>query len=185
MSQENRPDTPDVNDPQPPPSQSPPPRTPPPGPGQPIRSPRRAPSSASAMRQVEDVVDQLGIDLNLGIKVLIVAAVSGLVAAVLDEVLGLPTGSLRFTFGWMIAALNGATYAFFKNHDDRAGLIMSAVAGLVAFLLWYIVTEIIGGDFGLSWGLNVFKAIVTGIIVGLIGFGWFALMRRLPEKLVP
>jgi hypothetical protein len=137
------------------------------------------------MRQVEDVVDQLGIDLNLGIKVLIVAAVSGLVAAVLDEVLGLPTGSLRFTFGWMIAALNGATYAFFKNHDDRAGLIMSAVAGLVAFLLWYIVTEIIGGDFGLSWGLNVFKAIVTGIIVGLIGFGWFALIRRLPEKLVP
>ena len=86
---------------------------------------------------------------------------SGLVAAVLDEVLGLPTEALRLTFGWMIAALNGANYAFFKRHDDRAGLLMSAVAGLVAFVMWFIVMEIIGGDFGLSYGLNVFKAIVT------------------------
>ena len=87
--------------------------------------------------------------------------------------------------GWMIAALNGANYAFFKRHDDRAGLLMSAVAGLVAFVMWFIVMEIIGGDFGLSYGLNVFKAIVTGIIAGIIGFGWFAIMRKLPDKLIP
>jgi hypothetical protein len=172
MSQDNRPDT-----------NGPP--TPPPGPGKPIYNPRSTPSRASAMRQVEDIVDQLGINPNLGIKVLIVAVVSGLAAAVLDKVLGLPTEALRFTFGWVIAALNGATYAFFKNHDDRAGLIMSAVAGLVAFVVWFIVMEVIGGEFGLSYGLNIFKAIVTGIIAGLIGFGWFALMRKLPDKLIP
>ncbi len=171
MSQENRPET------------SGPP-TPPPGPGKPIRN-SNMPSRAGAMRQMEDTVAQLGIDLNLGTKVLIVAVVSGLVAAVLDEVLGLPTEALRLTFGWMIAALNGANYAFFKRHDDRAGLLMSAVAGLVAFVMWFIVMEIIGGDFGLSYGLNVFKAIVTGIIAGIIGFGWFAIMRKLPDKLIP
>lgn len=173
MNQENRPDT---SEPQTPPSS---------GPGKPIRNPRGASSSAGVMRQAEDAVAQFGVDLNLAVKVLIVAAVSGLAAAVLDEVLGLPTSSLRFTFGWMIAALNGATYAFFKHRDDRAGLVMSAVAGLVAFVVWFIVMEIIGGEFGLSWGLNVFKAIVTGIIGGLIGFGWFALLRKLPDKLIP
>jgi len=50
----------------------------------------------------------------------------------------------------MIAALNGATYA-----SSRTATIAppdhERVAGLVAFLLWYIVSEIIGGDFGLSW----------------------------------
>ena len=109
----------------------------------------------------------------------------GLAAAVLDEVLGLPTEALRLTFGWMIAALNGANYAFFKRHDDRAGLLMSAVAGLVAFVVWFIVMKIIGGDFGLSYCLNVFKAIVTGIIAGIIGFGLVCHHAQAADKLIP
>ena len=43
--------------------------------------------------------------------------------------------------------------------------------------------EIIGSKYGLSYNLNVFKAILTGAIVGLIGFGWLWVLRTVPSKL--
>ncbi len=61
----------------------------------------------------------------------------------------------------MIAALNGATYAFFKNRDDRAGLIMTPSPGCGFPAVVYR-----DGDHPAAIsavvGLNVFKAIVTG-----------------------
>ncbi|MBN1200541.1 MAG: hypothetical protein JXJ20_01675 [Anaerolineae bacterium] len=150
--------------------------------------PQRQPGGLSTddvKKQVDQTLNQLGIDQNIALKVLIVSAVAGVVAALLDEILGLPTGSLYFTFGWFVAALCGPVYAFYLGHDNLAGVISSAVAGAVAFLVWFIVTELIGSEYGLSYGLNVFKAIITGAIVGLVGFGWFAGLRRLPDRILP
>jgi len=147
------------------------------------------------MQQAQQMVTQLGIDINTGILVLILAAVSAIVAALLDEILGLPTGALAFTFAWFVGALNGPTYAVLKNAYNLPGLIMSAVTGLVTLLVWFIVTEIITGDLKYSdsphylfrfWfdDLNVLKAMLTGAIVGMLGFGWFVLLQRLPKDLV-
>ncbi len=153
------------------------------------------------MEQAQSYMKQIGINIDLAIKVLIIAAVSGVLAALLDRIVGLPVGGLAFTFGWIIAALNGATYAYYSGNHNLSGLIMAAVSGVVTLLLWYVVMEIIGRDprdfkiddydsqvFAFSaWfdQLNVLKVILTGIIVGMLGFGWFALLRRLPEKFIP
>jgi hypothetical protein len=150
------------------------------------------------LKRIQGVLDQLGIELNLAIKVLIVAAVSGILAVLLDEILGLPSGALVFSFSWFIAVLNGPTYAFFKGKDDVPGVIMAGVAGLVTLFVWFIVMKIIGGDVKdiktfahhdllTIWfdDINILKAMLTGIIVGLIGFGWFAGLRRLPAKFLP
>jgi len=67
MSQDNRPEHARVNDPQPPPSSHRRPNAPP-GPAH-RSSARAARPRGGHHAQVEEVVDQLGIDLNLGIKV--------------------------------------------------------------------------------------------------------------------
>ncbi|WP_162909440.1 sodium/proton-translocating pyrophosphatase [Aggregatilinea lenta] len=134
-------------------------------------------------RKATAALVEAGIDVPVAIQTLIIAAVGGLLAALLDEILGLPTGALWFTFGWIVAAFSGATYAMVKNAKGLPAAIMSLVAGIVAFLLYFILTEIIGDEYGWTYSLNVFKAIITGAIVGLIGFGWFALMKWLPAKL--
>lgn len=129
-------------------------------------------------------MQQAGIDLELAAKVLVLAAVSGLLAAFLDEILGLPTNVLRFSFGWMIAALSGAAYLVLKGKPDLGGLIVAGAAGLVALTFWFIIMEIIGGEYGLSFGMNIFKAWLTGIISGLLGYGWVAGLNYLPKDIL-
>jgi hypothetical protein len=141
--------------------------------------------SAGAAKQAQAMLEQAGIDMEIAAKVLILAVLSGIVAAFLDEILGLPSNALRFAFGWMIAALNGPTYLIFKGgKPNLAGVIMSAVAGLIALMFWFIIMEIIGGDYGLSFGMNIFKVWLTGLIVGLIGFGWVAMLGYLPKEVL-
>jgi len=148
------------------------------------------------MEQAQGYLKQLGINTDLAIKVLIIAVVSGVLAALLDRILGLPVGGLAFTFGWIIAALNGATYAFYSGSYTLSGLIMAALSGVVALIPWYLLTELIGREefdeysqalayAGWFSELNILKVILTGIIVGMLGFGWFAMLRRLPEKFMP
>lgn len=158
------------------------------------RKPTETPSGQqAALDQAQDMLKRAGIDINTAIKALILAAVSGLVAALLDAVIGLPTGALAFAFGWFVAALNGPSYAFFTERYKLDGLIMSAVSGLVTLLVWFVVAKIVLGDpeFGdnmyVYWvdDLNILKAMIGGLIVGMLGFGWFVLLRRLPEKLIP
>lgn len=132
------------------------------------------------------VLDQLGIETGLGLRVLIIAVVSGLVAAIIDRVLELPTGTLWFMFGMgLIAALNGPTYLFAKGKESIAATIMSAVTGFVALLAWWIITKIAGErDFGYNPAdaLNLLEVLVCGVVVGLLSYGWFALLRWLPGK---
>jgi hypothetical protein len=163
------------------------------------RKPTETPSGQqgqAALDQAQDMLKGAGIDIDTAIKALILAAVSGLVAALLDAVIGLPTGALAFAFGWFVAALNGPSYAFFTESYKLDGLIMSAVSGLVTLLVWFIVASIVLGDPEASASghnlykyfvddLNILKAMIGGLIVGMLGFGWFALLRRLPEKLIP
>jgi hypothetical protein len=148
--------------------------------------------------QAQKVVNAIRLDLNITVKVLIVSFLSGILAALLDQILGVPTPLLVFNFGWMIMALNGPLYSFFKGKDDIAGLVMSAVAGLLAFTVWFLVLEMIGSDdyspsdsstqdgFKVWFNqLNILKTGLAGILMGMLSYGWFVLMRRLPEKIIP
>ncbi len=152
----------------------------------------------AAMRQAEVRIKQMGIDIDVAIKVLILALVSGILAALLDAILGLPAGVLAFTFGGFVAVLNGASYAFFTGSYKLDGLVMSAVSGLVTMFVWYIVASILLGDpefkdsahdfLYKGWVdeyVNLPKAMIAGIVAGMLGFGWFALLRRLPKNLIP
>jgi len=123
----------------------------------------------------------LNIERDLAVKTLILAAASGIFAAVIDRLVLLPTESLLFAFSEFIVALNGPTYAQFKGKDTLAGAIMSAVNGLVTLILWWISAKIIGtakianpADY-----YNLIELFLEGTLVGLIGFGWFALVHRL------
>jgi len=166
--------------PAPPPASEPPPanniRSLPPRPTGP------AISSGDFWRMRSDnLLAQLGIDGRLAGRVLIIAVIAAALGAVLDEILGLPGTSLRASFGGtLVAGLSGLSYAYFKGREDAPGLIMAAVAGLVAYLVWYIVSEIIGT----VYAMNIFKAMVSGALAGMLGFGWLALLHRLPDRLL-
>lgn len=129
----------------------------------------------------DNLLAQLGIDGRLAGRVLIIAVIAAALGAVLDEILGLPGTSLRASFGGtLVAGLSGLSYAYFKGREDAPGLIMAAVAGLVAYLVWYIVSEIIGT----VYAMNIPKAMVSGALAGMLGFGWLALLHRLPDRLL-
>jgi uncharacterized membrane protein YvlD (DUF360 family) len=148
--------------------------------------------TAKLMKQVGDAYSRLKIDRNIALKVLLVAVISGILAALIDRILDLPTTALIFTLGWFIAVLNGPLYAFFKGKDDLAGVVMAAVAGFVALLAWFIITKLIG-DRDLGYNItynpadayNLLKVLLDGVLLGLLGFGWFAGLRRLPAKFLP
>ncbi len=123
----------------------------------------------------------LHIERDLAVKTLIIAAAAGVVAAMIDRLVLLPTESLRFAFSEFIVALSGLTYAQLKGKDTLAGAVMSAVNGLVTMILWWISAKIIGtakisnpADY-----YNLIELFLEGTLVGLIGFGWFALVHRL------
>lgn len=153
--------------------------------------------AGEVMKRTQDVFNRTGIEIPLAIKVLIVAAVSGILASILDELFNLPTSSLVFAFAWFVIALNGPTYAYLKGKNDLSGLIMAGVVGLVTAFFWFLTTEIIGPDpnkidfndinnhtillVGWFEDMNILKAMVSGVLVGLASYGWFALLRRLPN----
>lgn len=143
----------------------------------------RKPQSAQAQR----VLDQLGIETGLGLQVIIIALVSGVIAALIDRILDLPTDTLVFMFGWgLIAALNGPLYYILKGKESLAATVMSAVSGFLALLAWWIVTKLVGErDFGYNPAdqYNLLELLVSGIVVGLLSYGWFVLVRRLPGLL--
>jgi len=177
--------------PAPPPASEPPPanniRSLPPRPTGP------AISSGDFWRMRSDnLLAQLGIDGRLAGRVLIIAVIAAALGAVLDEILGLPGTSLRASFGGtLVAGLSGLSYAYFKGREDAPGLIMAAVAGLVAYLVWYIIREIAGPGTPAEeyiafsgTAMNIPKAMVSGALAGMLGFGWLALLHRLPDRLL-
>mgnify|MGYP001146672253 CR=1 FL=1 len=128
----------------------------------------------------DDLLAQLGIDARLAARALIIAVLAAALGALLDEILGLPGTTLRVTFGGtLVAGLSGLTYAYFKGREDAPGLIMAAVGGLVAYTVWYIVRDIVGFA-GLN--MNVFKAMVSGVLAGILGFGWLVLLREVTKR---
>jgi hypothetical protein len=147
--------------------------------------PPGGPQMQAAMRQAQNTLNQLGIDNDAAIKTLLVAVVFGLVGAILDKILELPTESLLIYFGVWAAVLCGPVYAFFMGRDNLAGVVMAALTGFVALLVWWIVTKLIGdrGEDPFTYNpadmYNLLEVLLTGVIAGLLGFGWFALLRRL------
>ncbi|GAB4418410.1 MAG: hypothetical protein Kow00106_14420 [Anaerolineae bacterium] len=146
----------------------------------------RKPQNAQA--QALRVLDQLGIETGVGLQVIIVALVSGVVAALIDRILDLPTDALVFMFGWgLIAALNGPLYYLLKGSKESvAATVMAAVGGFLALLAWWIVTKLVGErDFGYNPAdqYNLLELFVSGVVMGLVSYGWFVLVRRLPGLL--
>lgn len=129
----------------------------------------------------DSLLVQLGIDSRLAFRTLIIAVIAAALGALLDELLGLPGSALRVTFGGtLVAGLSGLSYALFKGREDAPGLIMAAIAGLVAYLVWYLVRDLVGFA-GLN--MNVLKAMVSGALAGVLGFGWLALLREVQKRL--
>jgi hypothetical protein len=133
----------------------------------------------AAMGQAKSALDQMGIEIDTAVKVLLLAIIYGVLAAVVDKIIDLPTQTLFFAFGWWAAVLNGPTYMFFKGKENLAGLVMSAVAGFIGLLAWWIVAKIISSAYTFADAYNFFKVLLTGVIAGLLGFGWFVVLERL------
>ncbi len=138
-------------------------------------------SSEYWRRRSDNLLVQLGIDGSLAARALLLAAVLAAIGALLDEILGLPGETLRVSFGGtLVAGLSGLSYGFFKGRADLPGLIMAAVAGLVAYVVWYVVKDIIGVA---GFEMNLFKAIFSGLLAGILGFGWLVLLHEAPKLL--
>jgi len=138
-------------------------------------------SSEYWRRRSDNLLVQLGIDGSLAARALLLAVVLAAIGALLDEILGLPGDTLRVSFGGtLVAGLSGLSYGFFKGRADPPGLIMAAVAGLVAYVVWYVVKEIIGVA---GFEMNLFNAIFSGLLAGILGFGWLVLLHEIPKLL--
>jgi hypothetical protein len=131
-------------------------------------------------QQAQAVITKLNISLNLAVLVLIIAAVAAVLSALLDVIIGLPTGALWFRFGWFVPALVGLVYPLLRGKADRGGLAVSVAAGLVFMIVWYILAEILGDTF-----MNFPKALLVGIILSLCGYGWYVLLPFLRDKVQP
>jgi hypothetical protein len=145
----------------------------------------------AALGQAKNVLDQLGIDIDTGLKTLLLAVVFGVIGAILDRLFKLPTRTLFMSFGMWAAVLNGFTYASFRGRESIAALVMAACNGFVALLLWWIVTKLVGDRTttvaGFKYtsnpadGYNILKMLVTGVIAGLLGLCWFMAVERLRD----
>ena len=142
----------------------------------------------AALGQARSVLDQLGIDIDTGLKTLLLAVVFGIVGAILDRLFKFPTGTLYLVFGIWAAVLNGFTYAFVRGRESIAALVMAAVNGFVALLLWWIVTKLIGDrgsgifKYNPADSYNILDMLVTGVVAGLLGLGWFMVLERLRDS---
>ena len=175
---------------QPPQDQSPPPPSGARRPSEDSLRPAAKPQNdqmQAALGQAKDMLDQLGIDTDTGLKTLLLAVAFGIIGAILDKLFEFPTGSLYMVFGIWAAVLNGFTYAFFRGRESIAALVMAAVNGFVALLLWWIVTKLVGDRHVGSYtynptdGYNILEVLVTGVIAGLLGLGWFMGLERLRD----
>ncbi len=141
--------------------------------------------------QAQRVLDQLGIETGLGLQTVIIALVAGVIGALIDRILELPTGTLQFAFGGaLIAALGGPLYYLLKGSKESvAATVMGAVNGFLALLAWWIATKLIGEreagilKYNPADNLDFLDVLVSGVIVGLLSYGWFVLVRRLPGLL--
>jgi len=138
----------------------------------------------NVMAQVNQVLSTVGLDLETALKVLVLAAAAAILSALLDAILGLPTQTLLFAFGQVVTVLVGASYAIIRGKTDLGGVIMAVLAGVITLEIYFILMEIIGGDFPWTYYMNVFKAFIMGVILGLVGFGWVALLRAIPADLL-
>jgi ABC-type branched-subunit amino acid transport system permease subunit len=121
-------------------------------------------------------LERAGIDVPTALKSLMLASIIGILAGFF----GMVSPKHALIFAGAAIALNGFTYSFFKREEDIAGLTVSLASGLVAAIFWLILTAISGNDYTHT---NFVQTIVFGLIFGLIGFGWLALLRALPEDL--
>jgi uncharacterized membrane protein YvlD (DUF360 family) len=148
------------------------------------------PRAQNVQKQTEEVLNRFGIEIDLAIKVLIAAIVLGLVAALVDRIFALPSKYLVFFFGYIVAAVSGPAYSFLKGRENLAGAIMAAVTGFIAFLAWWILRKILGDQsegvfkYNTADQWNFWKVLLDGVILGLVGWGWFAVLRRLPARLL-
>jgi hypothetical protein len=133
----------------------------------------------AALGQAKDMLDQLGIDIDTGLKTLLLAVAFGVIGAILDKLFEFPTRSLFISFGLWAAVLNGFTYAFFRGRESLSALVMAAVNGFVALLLWWILTKIIWSSYSWADNYNILEVLVTGVIAGLLGLCWFMGLERL------
>jgi hypothetical protein len=148
-------------------------------------------------KQAQEALVGMGVDLNTGLLVVILAAVSAILAALLDAILGLPGGLIDFAFGWIVVALNAPTYAIIKKQAKLDGLLVAGFIGFFTALIWYIVASILMGKPDYSdyqnnathalykaWvdDMGFIDALITGIVVGLLSFGWVFLLYFLPDR---
>lgn len=145
-------------------------------------SPSKEARKLSSRNYSEDLISQLGLDLTLLSQAGLIAILSGILAGILDELLGLPMNNLALTFGGMIGTLNGLTYASMKRCIDRACLGTGIVNGWLAYMTWYFTLQIITSDSSLIAGTDWFEATITGIVAGALGVVWFAVAYMLPSR---
>lgn len=149
----------------------------------------------AALGSVVKAMSGQGIDPRLGGTALGLAAVAGLLAALLDGVLGMPGSFMPFALGWGVALLVGPAYAIMRQRVDRGAWIMALAAGAVALLFWFILSQITAGEANAADGdftardihaywfeeeVTLPKALWSGAILGLLGLGWYALLPRVP-----
>lgn len=149
-------------------------------------------------KQAQERLVQMGVDLNTGLVVVILATAAAILAALLDAILGLPGGLIDFAFGWIVVALTAPAYAIIKREIKLDGLIVSAAMGFFTALVWYIVASILMGEPDVNdyrnnathaiykgWvdDMSIIDAPITGIVIGLVSFGWVALLSMVPERL--
>lgn len=146
-------------------------------------TPRGAERELSPKDYSEDLLGQFGFDTSLVVQTLVVALLSGIVAALLDEGLGLPGANVALTFGGMIGVLNGLTYACFKRCADRTCLTTALVNGWLATMAWYLTLRIVVSDAALIAGMDWFEATITGIVAGALGYLWYTVMHAVPKLL--
>lgn len=131
----------------------------------------------------EDLLGQFGFDTALVVQTLAIALLSGIIAALLDEGVGLPGENVALTFGGMIGVLNGLTYTCFKRRADRTGIVTALVNGWVATMAWYFTLQIVVSDAVLISGMDWFEATITGIVAGALGYAWFTIIHSVPKLL--
>lgn len=142
-----------------------------------------APSEMFHSKYAEDWFAQFGLDITLVGRSLVIALVTGIVAALIDEGLGLPSGVVFLTAGSIVGALNGATYACFKRCHDRAGLVIGIVSGWLATFAWFLALDVFAHSSPLIFGLDWFEVTITGLLTGLLGFVWSSVTHAIPSRL--
>lgn len=140
----------------------------------------------AVLGQAKTMFDRLGIDTDTGVKTLLLAVAFGVIGGILDKIFEFPTGSFYLVFGIWAAVLNGFTYVFFQGRESLAAVVMAAVNGFVALLLWWIVTKIVGDrtvvagfKYNPADEYSILEVLLTGVVAGLLGFGWYVGLGRL------